>query len=476
MISKPSGVRTTHPEYDRMLPLWEKCANAAEGEHAIHAAGEKYLPRLAEETDKDYAARKARTPFFNAFWRTVSGLKGMLFRKDPQVEAASIKAYIDDVDMAGTTLESLAQEICEEVLTTGRMGILCDYPQVAVDAGMTVAQVSALGLRPILLQYKALTIINWKVARINNALQLVLVVLKESADVSGADEFAQKREDRYRVLDISEGKYRQRVFRIDDKGNDELLSEVFPVRSSKNLDFIPFFIFSADHLGAHIESPPLLDLAEINIHHYQVSADWEHGCHFSGLPTLFITGYRAGENGDGKIYIGGTAANGLADPTAKAFYAEVQGGFEALKANLDGKKAEMAVLGARMLEGQKASVESAETLQQRAAGEQSQLAAMANTISMGITKALTVFAEWAGASGKVEYQINKDFIPAGLTSQDLTALVGAWQSGAISGQVLFENLQKGEIIKQDDTYEEEQERIAAAPPNLTNEPQPEPAE
>jgi len=30
----------------------------------------------------------------------------------------------------------------------------------------------------------------------------------------------------------------------------------------------------------------------MNLHHYQVSRDYEHGCHFSGLPTLFISGYR----------------------------------------------------------------------------------------------------------------------------------------------------------------------------------------
>ena len=140
-------------------------------------------------------------------------------------------------------------------------------------------------------------------------------------------------------------------------------------------------------------------------------------------------------------------------------YAEVNGDFTALVTNLENKKSEMAVLGARMLEGRKGGVESAETIRQRTAGEQSQLAAMAQVMSMQMERALGIFSYWAGADGDISFQINRDFMPAGLEATELTALVSSWQAGAISSQTLHANLQRGEIIDPGVIFEDEQERI-----------------
>jgi hypothetical protein len=123
----------------------------------------------------------------------------------------------------------------------------------------------------------------------------VLIVLKEEAYV-GDSEFSQDYEDRYRVLDLTAEGYRQRVFRLNSRGEDELVenSEVFPVMNGSRLGMIPFVFFGVDGTGDEVESPPLLDLLTMNLHHYQVSADWEHGCHFQGLPTPYISGYTPG--------------------------------------------------------------------------------------------------------------------------------------------------------------------------------------
>ena len=147
MTTQTKGVRTQHPDYVRMLPLWDKAIDAAEGENKIHDGGDKYLPKLRTEQTDDYNARKGRTPFFNATWRTISGLKGMLFRKAPQADLpAAIKSCMDDIDMGGTPIDIFAQELSEELLTAGRVGVLVDYPQATTE-GMTVAQAAASGPR-----------------------------------------------------------------------------------------------------------------------------------------------------------------------------------------------------------------------------------------------------------------------------------------------------------------------------------------
>lgn len=455
------SVDTQHPQYQKMAPIWQKCRDAAEGEDVIHERGVAYLPKLHQEKEADYQARKSRAPFFNATWRTISGMKGLIFRKEPVAELPSVvSVYAENIDLTGRPLDVFAQAVTEDMLTEGRCGLLVDYPPMPLDdngEAISVAQAEAMGLRPYVSKYSAAAIINWKTARINNVLKTVLVVLEEDEEVAGENQFEYKTRKRYRVLDLTASGYRQRVIVKDNEGADLVISETFPRMRGQAMTEIPFVFIGVDDLSPEIDSPPLLDLVNMNLHHYTVGADYEHGCHFSGLPTLFIFGMQPDDQNP--IYIGGAAANVIPSPDGHAEYAEVTQGFDALRQNLDGKKAEMAILGARMLETQRASVESSETQKQRVNGEMSVLAALANVISTAITKALMVMADWAGAAGEVEYELNTDFVPEGMSAQELTALVSAWQAGAISSQVLFENLKRGEIIDGDDEFEDEQERI-----------------
>lgn len=473
MTTKPTGVRTTHPDYDAMAPSWKRCRDAAAGERAIHAAGEAYLPKLAEELDRDYQARLMRTPWFNATWRTISGLRGMLFRKSAEVEGVE---YTDDIDMAGTPLASFVQKVVEDALTVGRIGVLVDYPQ-APEGGqaLTVAAAAALGMRPSLQIYPAESVINWKTQRIGNAVVLSLVVLTEDESVAG-DEFGHATETRYRVLDLdpANGYYRQRVYRVDDKGREEQIgADVFPLMNGNPMREIPFVFIGVDETGPCVDEPPLIDLVDMNLHHYTVSADYEHGCHFSGLPTLFVSGYSPAVAEPGSpvktIYIGGPTANCLPDPQAKAYFVEIASAFEALRANLEDKKAAMAVLGARMLEAQKRAAEAADTVAQNRKGEESLLAAMGETVSLGMTRALGWFMAWAGRdAGAVRYELSSEFGPAGLSAQELTAMVGAWQAGmpGYSDQNVFAQLQERGMIDAETTFEEEQARVADKGPRL----------
>jgi hypothetical protein len=460
------GIRTQHPSYTKLAPVWKKCRDAAEGERAIHAGGEAYLPKLKEETLDDYKARLDRTPFFGAYWRTISGLKGMLFRKAPLYELpAGTEDIINDIDMAGTPLDIFAQELAEELLIVGRIGVLVDHPSESMES-VTISQAAQAGLRPTLQQYPAETITNWKSYRINNVVKLTLVVLKEKSPLASETEYSHEAEDHYRELTLIniDGNpiYRQRVFAVrDDK--DVLLSETIPLMDGKPLNEIPFVFFGVDTASPQPNSPPLEDLLNMNLHHYQVSADYEHGCHFSGLPTFCISGYSPPNPSD-KVAVGGASALVFTDSAAHAYYAEVSGTFQALLGNLDGKKQEMAILGARLLEAQKASTESAETIRQRNAGENSQLGGMAQIMSMCMEKILIKLFDWAGYNGFVSYKINNNFVPSGVTPEQITAYLSAVQSGRWSEQTFFYNMQKGEIYEPGLTFEEEQGRIGSQAP------------
>jgi hypothetical protein len=463
-------VNNQHDDYKRMVAKWERCRDVADGQDAVHAAGEKYLPKLKDQLDADYRAYVGRATFYNATWRTIAGLNGMLFRKPPAVEVPdAVRPLLDDVTMSGVPLQMLAEEVCEEALKCGRLGVLVDYPQ-ADAARLTLADARRLNLRPMMQLYRAESIINWKEERVDNVCVLTQVVLKERA-AEATDEFTTKQVDRYRVLDLAEGRhYRVRVFEM--RGDQQvLLSEVVPLLGARPLAYIPFTFLSSDDNTAEVDEPPLIDLVNVNLSHYRSTADLEHGAHFTGLPTPWISGHRLDSPSD-KLYIGSTAAWVFPNENARAEYLEFKGeGLRALQALVDSKEKQMAVLGARMLEPQKRGVEAADTVSIHRKGEESMLSMAAQSISLGMTRALRWFAGWAGAdAAKAKFELNRDFYPAPMTDKMLTALVSAWQQGAFSDQVLFENLQAGEVIAQDDTLEIEQARIGSAGPRLAAAP------
>lgn len=458
-----SALRDRHKEYTDHEDRWALCDALFEGEHGVHEEGETYLPRLQGEDDKAYEARKAMTPVFGAFPRTVLGLRGMMFRKPMKVELpATVAEMAKDIDLAGTTLQGLAQSVTEAALVRGRVGLLVDYPQTIPNA--TKADAAALNYRPMIAKYDTKSIYNWRTERINGVTVTSQVRLEEEKEVQDPeDEFKIKCEKRYRVLDLFEGKYRQRIYKIVD--NIEIIEdEFFPQMNGKPLGYIPFIGISTDSIGLDVEAPPLIDLATTVLHHYQQATSYERGCFFSGLPMFNIFGVNP-QNADGtelEISIGGNVANIFPRAEAHAEMLEVTSKFEALRTNLEDKKREMAVLGARMLESQKAGVEAADAIARRMSGEESLLSIMAQTISMGLTRACQIFSDWAGATGAVSVELNRDFMPAGITAQDMTALISAMQQGAISQTTLFENLKAGEIIADDVSFEQEQERIASS--------------
>jgi len=64
------------------------------------------------------------------------------------------------------------------------------------------------------------------------------------------------------------------------------------------------------------------------------------------------------------------------------------------------------------------------------------------------------------SKAEVTVKLNTDFGMAGMSSQDLQAVVAAWQSGAISRDTMFELFRSGEILPDGRTNEDEKTLIS----------------
>lgn len=467
-------VDSQHSEYQRLSGIWKECRDIIAGQKAVHDAKTRYLPKLEGESDKDYDARRCRATFFNATRRTVTALRGLVFRKPPTVTVPkALEPLLEDVTMGGVPLNTFVRDLLTERLKVGRVGVIVDYPSVSTE-GMTAAQAQRLNLRPKMAMYKAETIINWAHTWVSNRIQLSLVVLAETAEIK-TDEFSAKMEQRWRVLDLTEGIYRVRVFRKDPERPDQFQlvePEYYPKMDGAPMSYIPFFFVGEDTVCQELNEPPLLDLVNINLSHYRSTADRKHGAHKTALPQPYVCGWSPATSDTGQpiehLTIGGSDAWAFPNPETSVGMLEYQGqGLATLKEELEREEQQMAVLGARMLEQQKRAVEAAETAVIHRTGENATLADEAQAVSRSVTKMLEVFAKWAGIDPSgISYELNRDFLPLPMDPAMLEKLVASWQQGALSKEELFYNLKQGEVIRDGTTYEQHEADISNAPPAM----------
>lgn len=442
-----------HSRYDAFADKWLKTRSACEGQSAIHNAGEKFLPRLADQSDIDYKNYKLRATYFNATGRTLEGLVGMVFRKAIEKEyPAALEPIFNDLDLKGNSLSAVAMLTIYDLLQVGRAGILVEYPSVS-QLPNTRADAATANLRPYTTYYPAESILDWRAARVNNVMQPIMIKLQEVYEIQ-KNEFEYEEHPQIRALLLTEFGYTQRIYRKDSRGVwAQAFDDIVPLIKGKPIPFIPFWAFGVKENCLDLQEPPILDLADLNIAHYRVTADYERGCHFAGLPTPMLAGFVFDEGE--KISIGSSTAIVSSDPAANWGFLEFQGqGLTALEKNLLQKEAQMAAIGARMLAPEKAGVEAAGTLLMRSNGETSVLAALVRLAGENFNKITRFMAEWYGVAGEINIQMNTDFLPVPMSAQDLDALMKAWQVGGLPKEELFYALKQGEVIREATTYDD----------------------
>ena len=442
-------VDTYSNSYEDIAPQWQKCRDAYQGQEALRQNGAEYVPPLDTQTVVEYNAYLKRGLYFNATSRTVQGMLGSCFRRSPTVVAGSAENLLADVTLSGLSFEGLAKEAMREVLITGRYGLLCDYSE---EEG-----------RPYLVQYVAENIINWTVSRIEGRSVLTMVALAEVGQVEDPDDkYVKTDQNRIRVLCLEENTYIVRVYvKINKGANKEdyvLVEEVVPTISGSSLDYIPFVCINPNLIGLEVEKPPLLDLIDINLHHWRLSCDYNHGLHYTGLPTAIAAGFPKSNEG---YRIGAGAAWWSEDSDAKASFLEFKGeGLGAMQKALEEDEAKMAALGGRLLEKQKTQSEAADTVRLRTAGDQATLAGLTETLDRGLTQALGLLNAWLGSPTEdAEVILNNDFFSDQMSADEAVKLMQIVQAGYMTVDNLLFLYDKGELLRPNTDPTEEKEMI-----------------
>lgn len=449
MEDKPSSIQDANKTYNRFFPKWKKCRDVIQGEDAVKASRETYLPRASGMDDDDYKSYLMRAQFFNASGRTLDGLYGMMFRKPIIYEVPKgMEKYLENIDGKGHSLNQFVASSTKEALITNWGGVLIDMPKY--ENIVSQRDFEENNLYAYMTFYKAESITKWRYQTNGRKQSLKYVVFREEVEVDISD-YTTETKFYYRICEIDdEGYYKQTLY----NENMQILEQTYPSGKKGKFREIPFYFLSKSD---EPENSVLDDMINVNLSHFRKSADYENGLHWTGVPTPWSQGCDVStvviggkEVAEEPLKLGGSVVLNL-PAGASLQYLEFSGsGCNQLANAMQADEERMAILGARIISQEKKGVEAAETAKIHRAGENSVLAEFAINLSIIFSKLLKVYLEWSSGvelkDDEVKVNINTDYEVSTMNSAQITALVALWQSGGIAKSDLFYNLKEGEIL------------------------------
>lgn len=453
--------RIQHPTYDEWAAAYSKIRDVIKGEDRLKQQGQLYLPRPEGMSAQAYADYVKGASFYAVAERTLRGMVGAITRNDPILELPPrIESMRETATFEGNAFDVLLAETVAEVLSIGRFGLLLDYPASGARPGQA----------PFISTFRAEAILDWQEGIVNGRQTLTMIRLNEDAD--DLDEGVEQ----HLVLSL-EPAYTVRRYHVTTRRNGpgqattqevQIGDDVTPTVNGAPLWEIPICIVSPYNLKPTVEKPPFLDLCNVNLGHWRNSADYERSLFLTAQPTPVVAGAINEKNRPQTI---GSGSFWVLPEGSTWGMLEFQGtGIAAIKAAMDDKVSQMASLGARMVNSGKGRNETTDTAKLRTRDELSLLASTVAMVEAALTKLLRIAAEWTqpGTADQVVLKLHRDFVSAQMDAATLTALVKAWQSGAMSHDSLLMNLKRGELIDPNRSLEEEQTLIEEESPGLTN--------
>ncbi len=242
-------------------------------------------------------------------------------------------------------------------------------------------------------------------------------------------------------------------------------------QGSTSLSEIPFSVAYSNRVGLLQSLPPLADIAELNLQHYQVQSDLSNQLHISSVPMLAIFGMPQSAE---EISAGPGEALALPSPAdCDAKYIEPTGNsYEAQFKQLDRIAEQINALGLASILGSKLSAETAEAKRIDRSQGDSTMMVVAQQMQDLIDNCLRFQAEYMQERTAGSSLVNRDFMGVRLDPQEIQALLQLYTAGTITQETLLLQLEAGEVLGDD--FDVEQEIEATQTGGLIEMNQPEP--
>jgi hypothetical protein len=227
---------------------------------------------------------------------------------------------------------------------------------------------------------------------------------------------------------------------------------------------IPFVPFYGVRDGFMCGKPALLDLAYLNVKHWQSQSDQDTILHVARVPILAM--YGVDENT--QLTVGTSSAVRFSEPKTVAsleFVEHTGAAIEAGAKSLTALEEQMIQTGAELLvqkPGQRTATEDAND----AEGNKSDLQRMVEAFEDALDQALAFVAQFARLPSGGNVSLFKDFGAATLSDASATLVKDLQMSGLLSKATALKELQRRGVISPDIDVDEELDAAAADGPAM----------
>lgn len=458
MANDPS---TVSPAVSAMREDWAIVDALMGGTRAMRAAGVTFLPKWPAEEQESYDCRLKLSTLLPAYSETVKNMTGRVFADsiivgDDVPEA--IQKYAENIDRQGNNLQVWAQTWFRKGLSHGLCHVLVDYPKA--EGVVTRADEINAGLRPYAVLIRPEQVLGWIVDNVNGEQALSQFRYMESVEIADPEnEFATKVVEQIRVLEPG-------IWQIYQEGKDaatgkktwQLVDE-----GLTSLDQIPLATFYTARTGFLTAVPPLLELAHLNVKHWQSQSDQDNILHVARVPMLMVSGI---DDESYQLKVGTSTATKLPTGGDMKWVEHTGKAIEAGRTSLQDLLDDMRIAGAKLLEKEKQVTKTATQAEEESAQEMSPLETMASQFEDAVDQVLQFFALWTGEKEGGHVEVKGNFEVDFDTTTTLPLLLNMTTAGKLSDESFYSEMQRRGVISEDVDWKVEKQRIDDQGPAL----------
>ncbi len=439
---------------EAQMPALTIMRDLAEGNERVKEKTTAYLPMELGEDPTNYSNRLKRSVFTNYTGRAIEGYTGLVFSKDPQLgqdvpaviagvaateTTPRTEGHWENIDLAGTHGDVFLRERFADQVTAGHGAILVDYPNTGGTQSAADERDPTFPIRPYWVPILKDNIVSWRTATVNGKLVLSQIVIKECTVISDGA-YGEKELTQYRVLNrLDSGVVTWRLERITEHKAIQVVDGgvVF------NQNEIPIAeLVTSGKKSMFVSKPPLLDLAYLNLAHYQQDSDYRNSIHLTCVPIYVETGVDPDDTS--QIVMSANRARRFTNPEAKAMFVSHDGAsLASCRQALEDLKSDMGTLSIQMLAPDKRAAETATAKRIDKAAGDSALGVAARGLQDGIERALYFHARYLKLPSGGSIQINRDFDASVMDAQTMVAYGDLAEKLGIPVRTILEELQAG---------------------------------
>lgn len=419
------------------------------GTDAMRAAGRTYLPQWAQESNDAYAIRLSTATLLPVLKETVRQMVGRVFYQDMDTEkvASALREYLPNIDLRNNSLSVFCAEWFADALAFGASFAVADYPFSNSD---TLADAREMGLRPYAVLVKNSDVLGFR-SELRNGVEVCTQFRYMQTIVEQDGEFGEKLVEQVNVLEAG----LVRKYRKNESGDWYLYAENPITINGKPADFVPVVDLVFEKSSFFIGRSPLLELAYLNVKHWQSQSDQDNITHYVRVPLLVFNSEESAPD------VLTAAAGNMISVGLNGNLSYVEHSGAAIAAGeraLEKLENDMLAAGAKLLTRTKLALTDSQARDEQGK-EVSQLRHYANLTEDAIGRLLDCMARWQGLEngGVVELSGNIESDSDISAGMDIVLKMNA--AGVLSDQSLFNEAKRRGIVSDMLDWKDEESRL-----------------